>query len=234
MPQRLAVFARHRRMCTPGSSHRQLIARTSGNATPHLPASSLSAAQRATWFWFNMVQLDPAFPRRQHEPALQCQWKAAAGPAAKSTYVWPPFFFNSRRNRRKSKPISPKVYAQLLNTKRKCKVHEVSKPMASLSLIPFPFALHSLSSSRSAVTHGHHKPKQGREVSYTNSSQFHKVSPWAKCLKGWVSSKNCFHSLSISSSTNKRQTTHTQWMCLSPSDASLSSQWVRRSSKLLE
>ena len=79
--------------------------------------------------------------------------------------------------RRKSKPISPKVYAQLLNTKRKRKVHEVSKPMASLSLIPFPFALHSLSSSRLAVTHGHHKPKQGREVSYTNSSQFHKVSP---------------------------------------------------------
>ena len=55
--------------------------------------------------------------------------------------------------------------------------------MASLSLIPFPFALHSLSSSRLAVTHGHHKPKQGREVSYTNSSQFHKVSPWATCLK---------------------------------------------------
>ena len=79
--------------------------------------------------------------------------------------------------RRKSKPISPKVYAQLLNTKRKRKVHEVSKPMASLSLIPFPFALHSLSSSRLAVTHGHHKPKQGREVSYTISSQFHKVSP---------------------------------------------------------
>ena len=65
----------------------------------------------------------------------------------------------------------------LINTKRKRKVHEVSKPMASLSLIPFPFALHSLSSSRLAVTHGHHKPKQGREVSYTNSSQFHKVSP---------------------------------------------------------
>ena len=56
--------------------------------------------------------------------------------------------------RRKSKPILPKVYAQLLNTKRKRKVHEVSKPMASLSLIPFPFALHSLSSSRSAVTYG--------------------------------------------------------------------------------
>ena len=60
----------------------------------------------------------------------------------------------------------PKVYAQLLNTKRKRKNHEVSKPMASLSLIPFPFALHNLSSSRLAVTHGHHKPKQGREVSY--------------------------------------------------------------------
>lgn len=73
MPQRLAFFAQHGGMCTPGSSHRQLIARTSGNATPHLPASSLSAAQRATRFWFNMVQLDPAFPRRQHEPALQCQ-----------------------------------------------------------------------------------------------------------------------------------------------------------------
>ena len=83
----------------------------------------------------------------------------------------------NNQDRRKSKPISPKVYAQLLNTKRKRKVHEVSKPMASLSLIPFPFALHSLSSSRSAVTHGHHKPKQGREVSYTNSSQVHKVSP---------------------------------------------------------
>ena len=79
--------------------------------------------------------------------------------------------------RRKSKPISPKIYAQLLNTKRKRKVHEVSKPMASLSLIPFPFALHSLSSSRLAVIHGHHKPKQGREMSYTFSSQFHKVSP---------------------------------------------------------
>ena len=40
-----------------------------------------------------------------------------------------------------------------LTPKRKRKVHEVSKPMASLSLIPFPFAFHSLSSSWSAVTH---------------------------------------------------------------------------------
>ena len=129
--------------------------------------------------------------------------------------------------RRKSKPISPKVYAQLLNTKRKRKVHEVSKPMASLSLIPFPFALHSLSSSRSAVTHGHHKPKQGREVSYTNSSQFHKVSPWAKCLKGWVSSKNCFHSLSISSpQTRGRQ--HTPNGCVCPLQTSVSQHgWVK-------
>ena len=70
------------------------------------------------------------------------------------------------QGRRKSKPISPKVTRSYLTPKRKRKVHEVSKPMASLSLIPFPFALHSLSSSRLAVTHGLHKPKQGREVSY--------------------------------------------------------------------
>ena len=49
----------------------------------------------------------------------------------------------------------PKVYTELLNTKRNARFTQCQKkPMASLSLIPFPFALHSLSSSSLAVTHG--------------------------------------------------------------------------------
>ena len=83
--------------------------------------------------------------------------------------------------RRKSKPIFAKSLRAVISQIRKRKVHEKSKPMASLSLIPFPFALHSLSSSRLAVTHGNtnqNKTKtKGRRVSYTNSSQVHKVSP---------------------------------------------------------
>ena len=50
--------------------------------------------------------------------------------------------------------FSPKVYTELLNTKRNARFTKCQKPMASLSLIPFPFALHSLSSSSLAVTHG--------------------------------------------------------------------------------
>ena len=50
--------------------------------------------------------------------------------------------------------FSPKVYTELLNTKRNARFTQCQKPMASLSLIPFPFALHSLSSSSLAVTHG--------------------------------------------------------------------------------
>ena len=124
---------------------------------------------RHCWRFFVFALAVDRFVTIERRTAQFCFWSLDA----LFVFGLPPFV----PLRRKSKPISPKVYAQLLNTKRKRKVHEVSKPMASLSLIPFPFALHSLSSSSSAVTRGHHKPKQGREVSYTNSSQFHKVSP---------------------------------------------------------
>ena len=136
--------------------------------------------------------------------------------------------------RRKSKPISPKVYAQLLNTKRKRKVHEVSKPMASLSLIPFPFALHSLSSSRLAVTHGHHKPKQGREVSYTISSQFHKVSPWAMCLKVELVPKTVSFSFYFFFHKQEADNTHPMDVFVPFRRQSLNTVELRRSSKLPE
>lgn len=109
--------------------------------------------------------------------------------------------------------------------------------MASLSLIPFPFALHSLSSSRLAVTHGNtnqNKTKtKGRRVSYTNSSQVHKVSPWATCSKGWVSSKTVsILFLFLLPQTRGRQ--HTSIGCVCPLQTSTSHHvWVRRSSKLL-
>ena len=143
------------------------------------------------------------------------------------------------KDRRKSEPILPKVYARLVNTN--------SKTQGSWSVKnQWPHSVWSLFRMHSTVCPAtgqqlHTVTQQPKTRAWgvlrqlaANSSQVHKVSPWATCLKGWVSSKNCFHSLSISFSTNKRQTTHTQWMCLSPSDVSLSSQWVRRSSKLPE
>ena len=102
--------------------------------------------------------------------------------------------------------------------------------MASLSLIPFPFALHSLSSSRLAVTHGHHKPKQGREVSYTNSSQFHKVSPWAMCLKVELVPKTVSF-LFLLPQTRDRQT-HSMNVFVPFRRHSLNTVELRRSSKL--
>ena len=140
-------------------------------------------------------------------------------------------------NRRKSKPIFAKSLRAVISQIRKRKVHEKSKPMASLSLIPFPFALHSLSSSRLAVTHGNtnqNKTKtKGRRVSYTNSSQVHKVSPWATCSKGWVSSKTVsILFLFLLPQTRGRQ--HTSIGCVCPLQTSTSHHvWVRRSSKLL-
>ena len=101
--------------------------------------------------------------------------------------------------------------------------------MASLSLISFPFALHRLSSSRLAVTHGLHK--QNKDVRcLTNSSQVHKVSPWAR-VKGWVSSKTVSF-LFLLPQTRDRQT-HSMNVFVPFRRHSLNTVELRRSSKLL-
>ena len=103
--------------------------------------------------------------------------------------------------------------------------------MASLSLIPFPFALHSLSSSRSAVTHSN-TTNQNKDVRcLTNSSQVHKVSPWATCLKVELVPKTVSF-LFLLPQTRDRQT-HSMNVFVPFRRHSLNTVELRRSSKLL-
>ena len=102
--------------------------------------------------------------------------------------------------------------------------------MASLSLIPFPFALHSLSSSSLAVTHGNttnqNKNERCHILTLHRFTRFH-LEPRMRNIPVFLKVELVPKTISFSfyfffykQETDK----HTQWMCLSPSDITLSTQ----------